>query len=47
VAIAGTIIFVVGLVVLLLRHNLRQAVVRLANGNDDKSEDRDSDAATC
>ncbi len=45
VAIAGTIIFVVGIVIWLLRHNLRQTVVRLANGNDDKAEERDSDAA--
>ena len=46
VAIAGTIIFVVGVSIVLLRHNLRQAVVRLANGNDDKAEDRDSHTAT-
>jgi membrane protein DedA with SNARE-associated domain len=45
-AIAGTISFVVGIVIWLLRHNLRQAVVRLANGNDDKTEERDSGAAT-
>jgi membrane protein DedA with SNARE-associated domain len=45
-AIAGTIVFVVGIAVVLLRHNLRQAVVRLANGNDDKPEERDSDVAT-
>ncbi len=45
-AIGGTIIFVAGLVVWLLRHNLRQTVVRLANGNDDKAEEHNSDAAT-
>ena len=46
VAIAGIIIFVVGVSIVLLRNNLRQAVVRLANGNDDKAEDRDSHTAT-
>jgi len=46
VAIAGTIIFLVGIAIWLLRHNLRQTVVRLANGNDDKAEEHDSDAAT-
>ncbi len=45
-AIAGTIIFVTGIIIWLLRHNLRQVVVHWANGNGDKAEDRDSDAAT-
>ncbi len=45
-AIGGTIIFVVGVAIWLLRHNLRQTVVRLANGNDDKAEEHDSGAAT-
>ena len=46
VAIAGTIIFVLGIAIWLLRHNLRQTVVRLANGNGDKPEEHNSDAAT-
>ncbi len=43
-AIAGVIIFVVGVGIVLIRRNLRQENGLIIDGNGDKIEDRDSDA---